>query len=316
MAGKFVQLLDPSRNKRIPDELTAGTRHTGSRTIRRESGPSRGVTGQLHQAKPPDPKPVSANIMPMIDDLVQTVVTQSSGRRVGRIAANTTDHPNRLPIELAPNQASVTKHKLLVSNLTPGPRISPTLPGVDDLDAIVLVIWITTRDNDRVSTILAAGDSALRGRMHPFPRELSPIRELTALGIPGNGPVRTTYRHKKSIESPSHTPIVSPSLASGSPRTNTRPLTRPQRCNTQRDHTNTGHSFVAQRGTQPAHAPARAGSSTAGRHTPAPIPDQCSTTVTHRTARTNGPPDHEHPGHAHPDRAGSEPTAPRVCGGQ
>jgi hypothetical protein len=121
---------------------------------------------------------------------------------VSRIAASATDHPHRAPVEPALDEASVSPGELLVGDLTACISVSASLPGVDDLGAVVLVIRIAARDDDRVGPIFTTGDSALQGPMHADSCELSTVRELTLLGVTGNVPVGTSCCHEESLESP------------------------------------------------------------------------------------------------------------------
>src|SRR4051812_19579828 len=100
--------------------------------------------------------------MPVPGNGIETVVAVATGRREPGLSLRPADHAHRQPVRVAQRKPKILRLEHLIGDLCAGVRVTAAGAGVDDEIAVVAIVLVPTRDDDRVRPLAAAaGDPVL-----------------------------------------------------------------------------------------------------------------------------------------------------------
>ena len=98
----------------------------------------------------------------------------------------TPNNTNWEAVLLAERESSVTAGERLIVGLLTGARISATMASVDNHVPVVGIVFVSTREDNRLRTLrLTSRDACLSRYVYPALVELGAVLEKAAFGIPG-----------------------------------------------------------------------------------------------------------------------------------
>jgi DNA invertase Pin-like site-specific DNA recombinase len=152
LAGVRVEVLDPLDDLGAPNQALDRGRHS-------RRWPWLNCIGTwspflADELEPPDGEAGLSLGLPVLVDVVEAVIAKAAGRRVATGGVAATDHSHRQALAAALGQGRVAQGESLVGDLALGRWVVAALAGVDDEVAEVVVVFLASRDNDRVGVIV------------------------------------------------------------------------------------------------------------------------------------------------------------------
>jgi hypothetical protein len=152
------------------------------------------------ELEPPDGEARLSLGLPVLVDVVEAVIAEAARRRVDTAGVPATNHSHRQALAAALGQRRVAQGESLVGDLALGCCVVAALAGVDDEVPEVVVVFVASRDNDRVGAFCGrAGNAGLQLSVDPCAEEGAPVREGRPYGYSIDVSEDPHSHHPKSV---------------------------------------------------------------------------------------------------------------------